>query len=271
MIIRARPEAQFCLANQKHIRRHPKVLSVFKTLAILKSRLKESTVKVTAYDVVGVDQKLLMTSEKSDSTLDVMIFPIGLRYVNLPEELLENALMRGLLSETEQTATGKQANLYSNQQADRQLDRYEEDVSRKLHLFVCCHGARDRRCGERGTPLAARLHQLVKHKGLLDKIAVCQSSHVGGHAYAGNLLVYGSSHPADGDWFGCLSSNDATQVLDGLLDMEVGSDGGVEGSSREAWRGRVGLSRTEQIDLWSAGGEVVDFQSDSEDDVDGSC
>jgi hypothetical protein len=190
----------------------------------------------------------------------MIVYPIGVRYTSLPEELLESALTR-CMNETE-ISSDLSPNL-------PQVEQYEEDVSRKLHLFVCCHGSRDRRCGKRGAPLAARLHELIEERGLADKIEVFQSSHVGGHKYAGNLLIYGSSHPADGDWFGCLSAKDAAQVLDGLVGMEVGSDGGVEGVLRPVWRGRMGLSRTEQIHLWEAGGEVVEFvESDAEDEAD---
>ena len=50
-----------------------------------------------------------------------------------------------------------------------------------LSLFVCCHGARDARCGERGLPLAAALQRLVRERGLGQQVAVYATSHIGGH------------------------------------------------------------------------------------------
>jgi len=50
-----------------------------------------------------------------------------------------------------------------------------------LHLFVCCHGARDGRCGHCGPPLARRLRTLVRERGLTEHLHVYECSHVGGH------------------------------------------------------------------------------------------
>lgn len=54
-----------------------------------------------------------------------------------------------------------------------------------MMLFVCCHSARDARCGAVGPALAARLLALVKEHGLQDQIRVYKTSHVGGHKVRG--------------------------------------------------------------------------------------
>ncbi len=41
--------------------------------------------------------------------------------------------------------------------------------------------------------------------------------------YAGNVLVYGSMHPCDGDWFGGVNVDNAEQFLEGLANVEVSS------------------------------------------------
>lgn len=56
----------------------------------------------------------------------------------------------------------------------------QEEVG-EAHIFVCCHGARDARCGALGPPLASRLLVLVRQRGLQDRVKVYKTSHVGGH------------------------------------------------------------------------------------------
>lgn len=90
-----------------------------------------------------------------------------------------------------------------------------------LSLFVCCHAARDARCGQLGPPLAASLHRLVRARGLEEHVAVYATSHIGGHKYAGNVVCYGAVHPCDGDWFGGVNAGNAESFLDALLAVEV--------------------------------------------------
>lgn len=127
-----------------------------------------------------------------------------------------------------------------------------------LTLLVCCHAARDSRCGAVGPPLVAALRRLARHAGVEGHVQVLATSHVGGHKvrrrrrwrggrlrllgagaaitqvapaptpppctvlqYAGNVLVYGGRHPCDGDWFGGVSAANAAAFLDALLSVEV--------------------------------------------------
>lgn len=75
-----------------------------------------------------------------------------------------------------------------------------------LTLLVCCHSARDARCGQLGPPLAAALRQLVRQRGLQDQVGpltrwrCCSSSHAAGtcaHAGTQRILAHPSSsaHP----------------------------------------------------------------------------
>ena len=145
------------------------------------------------------------------------------------------------------------------------------ELATKVLLLVCCHGARDARCGTAGPALAAELARQVRLRGLADRIDVFSTSHVGGHKYAGNVLVYGASHPADGDWFGSLHAENAAEFVDAVVGMVVGVDGGAEDPRlRRWWRGRMGLSKQEQLDLYAAGGALEDaVDCDSSDDVEG--
>jgi len=61
------------------------------------------------------------------------------------------------------------------------------------YVFICCHGSRDRRCGVCGPPLVARFKEEVELRGLQGKVSVSPCSHVGGHKYAGNVIIFGRS------------------------------------------------------------------------------
>ena len=133
----------------------------------------------------------------------------------------------------------------------------QAEVPELLTLLVCCHGARDSRCGTAGPPLAAALLRGVRKHGLQEQVRVLRTSHVGGHKYAGNVLVYGSRHPCDGDWFGGLHAGNAGAFLEAMLGAEMGVDGGAEDPVlRGWWRGRMGLDKEEQLDLYASGGGI---------------
>ncbi|DBB06665.1 TPA: hypothetical protein ACH3X1_012176 [Trebouxia sp. C0004] len=139
-----------------------------------------------------------------------------------------------------------------------------------LHLYVCCHGSRDTRCGKLGRDLVNTLDSLIQKQQLQSLVQVFKCSHVGGHKYAGNVLVYGAMSPCDGDWFGGVNNSNAAEFLSGLLNAEVGSEGGAEEPAlRHLWRGRMGTSKQEQLDLYM-GRTVSDEDSSDADDVQSS-
>ena len=57
----------------------------------------------------------------------------------------------------------------------------QEDVADQLHLFVCCHGARDARCGRIGPELCRAFEERVAQLGLQERVHVLMCSHIGGH------------------------------------------------------------------------------------------
>ncbi|KAL0055623.1 hypothetical protein WJX82_002523 [Trebouxia sp. C0006] len=98
----------------------------------------------------------------------------------------------------------------------------------------------------------------------INKVFKC--SHVGGHKYAGNVLVYGAMSPCDGDWFGGVNNSNAAEFLSGVLDAEVGSEGGAEEPGlRHLWRGRMGTTKQEQLDLFVGRTESDEDSSDADD------
>jgi hypothetical protein len=69
------------------------------------------------------------------------------------------------------------------------------------HVFICAHASRDARCGTCGPPLVAAFQAVAKAKGLEDRVHVRACSHIGGHAYAGNVVIYMEREgKVTGDW-----------------------------------------------------------------------
>ncbi|KAK4787438.1 hypothetical protein SAY86_011271 [Trapa natans] len=71
------------------------------------------------------------------------------------------------------------------------------------YIFVCSHGSRDRRCGVCGPALVSRFREDIEMYGLHSKVSVSPCSHIGGHKYAGNVLVFGTNPggSVSGHWY----------------------------------------------------------------------
>lgn len=95
------------------------------------------------------------------------------------------------------------------------------DRSHETFIFVCCHRRRDDRCGYCGPVLVDLFKQAIgKHPNSVvqEKVRVFPCSHVGGHVYAGNVLVYNQK---GGTCFGCFCPSDIEALLDGIATNEL--------------------------------------------------
>ena len=155
---------------------------------------------------------------------DLLVFPDMLRYINLTVDDIPALVTDHLLG-------GEAAN---------QL-RHEPLTGK--HIFVCTHGERDARCGECGPPLFERFQQEVASLALEEHVQLYKSSHVGGHRFAGNVLVY----PA-GDWYGYVTPTDVAHILAAHT-----NSGDLP---TELWRGRMGLTPKEQTDYFKRSSEI---------------
>ena len=104
----------------------------------------------------------------------------------------------------------------------------------KKLILVCIHGNRDRRCGRAGPPLINRLRELLLQDGIPDnEIAVRGTSHIGGHRYAGTLIVY-----PEAVWYGKVTQEEASELLQNIRRNNIwkkhlrGQNGFGEGFSR---------------------------------------
>ncbi|CAN8230403.1 unnamed protein product [Cochlearia groenlandica] len=108
------------------------------------------------------------------------------------------------------------------------------------YIFVCSHGSRDRRCGVCGPSLVSRFREELEFHGLQGKVSVSPCSHIGGHKYAGNVIIYKSNmnRKVTGHWYGYVTPEDVPV----LLEQHINKGEIVDG----LWRGEMGLSEEDQ-------------------------
>lgn len=110
------------------------------------------------------------------------------------------------------------------------------------HLFVCAHSKRDKRCGACGPALLP----LLKQAGG-GSVVVRACSHIGGHAYAGNVLAFTRgadaaappTAPVRGDWYGYVTPDAVPRLVADVV-------AGRRGEAR-LFRGAMGMSKEEAV------------------------
>ncbi|XWS51721.1 hypothetical protein CRYUN_Cryun11dG0007800 [Craigia yunnanensis] len=107
-------------------------------------------------------------------------------------------------------------------------------------VFVCSHGSRDRRCGVCGPPLVSRFKEEIVLYGLQGRVSISPCSHIGGHKYTGNVIIFGSNINGEvtGHWYGYVTPHDVPT----LLECHIGKGEIID----SLWRGQMGLSEEEQ-------------------------
>lgn len=85
----------------------------------------------------------------------------------------------------------------------------------KCFMFVCTHRLRDKRCGVGGSLCFNALLEEAEARQRHD-LAIFEMAHVGGHAYAGNVLAFPGAH-----LFGRVTPCHAKLVVDMVRDTKV--------------------------------------------------
>ncbi|CAH8275257.1 unnamed protein product [Arabidopsis lyrata] len=108
------------------------------------------------------------------------------------------------------------------------------------YVFVCSHGSRDRRCGVCGPSLVSRFREELEFHGLQGNVSISPCSHIGGHKYAGNVIIYRSNinREVTGHWYGYVTPEDVPI----LLEQHINKGKIVD----RLWRGEMGLSEEDQ-------------------------
>eukprot|EP01096_Ripella_sp_DP13-Kostka_P018295 TRINITY_DN9862_c0_g1_i1.p1 TRINITY_DN9862_c0_g1~~TRINITY_DN9862_c0_g1_i1.p1 ORF type:complete len:253 (+),score=90.50 TRINITY_DN9862_c0_g1_i1:93-851(+) len=111
-------------------------------------------------------------------------------------------------------------------------------------VVVCAHNAKDERCGKCG-PLLIEATQSILASENVQNVAVLASTHVGGHKYAGNVILF-----PGGDWYGYVTVERLPQILQTIsIPRPVISTSPIVA---DLWRGRIGLTKPEQQALFAA-------------------
>lgn len=92
-------------------------------------------------------------------------------------------------------------------------------------VLICGHAAKDKRCGEIGPRLRDVFLRHFADKGLNGASEVHLCSHVGGHKYAGNVILYKvepseegeSKATVSGRWFGRVQECHVPTLIDRFL------------------------------------------------------
>ncbi|KAL2335741.1 hypothetical protein Fmac_016954 [Flemingia macrophylla] len=167
---------------------------------------------------VAVKTKLTVCEapeEAGFSDGDVLIFPDMIKYRGLEESNVEGFYDDVIVNGKEWSGG-------------------EQGVLRGSHIFVCAHGSRDVRCGVCGPVLMEKLNQEIQLRGLKDQISVLACSHVGGHKYAGNVIIFcpGPDGKIMGHWYGYVTPDD----VPALLDQQIAKGEVIQ----KLWRGQMG-------------------------------
>ncbi|KAJ9551224.1 hypothetical protein OSB04_015269 [Centaurea solstitialis] len=114
------------------------------------------------------------------------------------------------------------------------------EALRGSYIFVCAHGARDKRCGVCGPALVSRFKDEIELRGHQSKVSVRPCSHIGGHKYAGNVIIFGSNNhgKVTGHWYGYVMPDDVPTLLEQHIEKGEIVDW--------LWRGQMGLSEEDQ-------------------------
>lgn len=88
----------------------------------------------------------------------------------------------------------------------------------KPTILICGHGGRDQRCGVLGPILQSSFRKELERKGIEGDVA--QISHIGGHKYAGNVIIYlppnleGNALKGSGIWYGRVGPEQVEGVVE---------------------------------------------------------
>ncbi|XP_044501021.1 altered inheritance of mitochondria protein 32 [Mangifera indica] len=182
-------------------------------------KLLSSAIKARKNDIT-VKTKVTICGGGEGSDGDVLIFLEMIKYKGLKDEDVES-FVDDVLVNGKPWTSGVQETLTGS------------------YVFVCAHGSRDKRCGVCGPALIEKLNEEIESRGLKGQIFVSPCSHIGGHKYAGNLIIYSpdSEGKIMGHWYGYVTPDDVPS----MLDQHIAKGEIIE----RLWRGQMGASKEE--------------------------
>ncbi|KAH8712207.1 hypothetical protein GQ44DRAFT_742587 [Phaeosphaeriaceae sp. PMI808] len=176
------------------------------------------------YNVIVTASSLPASSTKTATT--VLLFPAFKRISNVPHtrdafHAFATAYLkaRTLHPMHDGLSPSQKVNLLRDETVANKIPAAE--VITNPVILICGHGGRDQRCGVLGPILHASFQKELERRGIHAHIA--QISHIGGHKYAGNVVIYTPSTLLDaeenalrgtGIWYGRVGPENVQGVVE---------------------------------------------------------
>jgi leucyl-tRNA synthetase len=113
----------------------------------------------------------------------------------------------------------QKGNLLRDESKAQELPK-AEDIIRPT-IFICGHGGRDQRCGILGPILQSSFRAELQRRSIDADVGLI--SHIGGHKYAGNVIMYippsmgGNALKGSGIWYGRIGPEKVEGVVEETL------------------------------------------------------
>lgn len=95
-------------------------------------------------------------------------------------------------------------------------------------ILACIHASRDKRCGRAGPQVIEEVNKQLLNTGNPNNIAILGCSHLGGHEFAGIVIVY-----PEGQWYGYITKRTVTELLENIKNKTT---------LEKCYRGKANLS-----------------------------
>ncbi|KAI8912587.1 Sucrase/ferredoxin-like-domain-containing protein [Gorgonomyces haynaldii] len=183
---------------------------------------KGNRTMMTAFHDVDDSQSAPETTTEAQC----LIFPDGIEIPSLSKDQLS------LLGE------------WIAKEGDLPVELNARPCEKQLHVFVCTHKKRDKRCGVSGPMLLKEFEKQLKELNLENKVGLYGVSHIGGHKFAGNVIIY---HPSEenklvADWYGRVKTCHVGHIIQETL---------LKGLVfKSLWRGRMDGGRSLPETTW---------------------
>lgn len=121
---------------------------------------------------------------------DIVIFPEGVKYKAVQREQVEGLLLAHMLQN------------YASSPSPALGLPEPQALEQKTWVLICGHKLRDNRCGIVAPILQDAFAKVLEAKELEDKVYVDAISHIGGHKFAGNVIVHTGNPALGAIWYG---------------------------------------------------------------------
>ncbi|CAF0748890.1 unnamed protein product [Adineta ricciae] len=186
-------------------------------------------VKLTSASVVTT------TSDDPSHSADWYIFPDQIKISNINIEQIEQVIQTIFVDDQSVIKIKDQTKSIEEQlKEDSNLPTFDDNIKcERLHglwLLVCCHYQRDQRCGVIGPMLIDEIEKYARETDRTDNVHWLKISHIGGHKFAGNVIVYPS-----GTWYGRV----LTCHIPLLIDAYASSSEELKNKLKPLYRGHL--------------------------------